>query len=63
VQYKNIKYEEFGQVCHIRLKRPRSGNEIDYQMSREIADVCRRINQDDHIIVVIISGAGGTFSS
>jgi len=63
VQYKNIKYEEYGQVCHICLKRPRSGNEIDRQMGREIADACRRINQDDHIIVVIISGAGGTFYS
>jgi len=63
VQYKNIKYEEYGQVCHIYLKRPRSGNEIDRQMSREIADVCRRINQDDHIVVVIVSGTGGTFSS
>lgn len=63
MQYKNIKYEEFGQVCHIRLKRPRSGNEIDHQMSREIADACRRINQNDHLIVVIVSGAGSTFSS
>lgn len=63
MQYKNIKYEEYGQVCHIYLKRPRSGNEIDRQMSREIADVCRRTNQDDHIVVVIVSGDGGTFSS
>jgi len=31
-------------------------------MSQEIVGACERVSQDDHIVVVIVSGAGNTFS-
>lgn len=63
MQYKTIIHEKKGQVCYITLNRPKVGNAINAQMSRELADVCRTINQDEEIMVVILKGAGGAFSS
>ena len=63
MHYKTIIYEKKGQVCDITLNRPQLGNAINTQMTRELADVCRMINQDEEISVVIIKGAGGAFSS
>lgn len=63
MQYKTIIHEKKGQVCYITLNRPKVGNAINAQMSRELADVCRMINQDEGIMVVILKGAGGAFSS
>jgi len=63
MQYKTIIHEKKGQVCYITLNRPKVGNAINAQMSRELADVCRTINQDEEIMVVILRGAGGAFSS
>ncbi|KPJ53413.1 MAG: hypothetical protein AMJ37_01415 [Dehalococcoidia bacterium DG_18] len=63
MQYKTIIHEKKGQVCYITLNRPKVGNAINAQMSRELADVCRTINHDEEIMVVILRGAGGAFSS
>ncbi len=63
MHYKTILYEKKGQVCYITLNRPQLGNAINTLMSRELADVCRTINQDEEISVVILKGAGGAFSS
>ncbi|TEU02589.1 MAG: enoyl-CoA hydratase/isomerase family protein [Dehalococcoidia bacterium] len=63
MQYKTIIHEKKDQVCYITLNRPKVGNAINAQMSRELADVCRTINQDEEIMVVILKGAGGAFSS
>ena len=63
MQYKTIIHEKKGQVCYITLNRPKVGNAINALMSRELADVCRTINQDKEIMVVILKGAGGVFSS
>ena len=63
MHYKTIIYEKKGQVCDITLNRPQLGNAINTQMTRELADVCRMINQDEEISVVILKGAGGAFSS
>ncbi len=63
MHYKTIIHEKKGQVCYITLNRPQLGNAINTQMTRELADVCRTINQDEEISVVILKGAGGAFSS
>ena len=63
MQYKTIIHEKKGQVCYITLNRPKVGNAINAQMSRELADVCRTINQDEEIMVVILKGEGSAFFS
>lgn len=63
MQYKTIIHEKKGRLCYITLNRQLVGNAIDVQMTREIADVCQMINQDEEIMVVVLKGAGDTFSS
>jgi len=63
MQYKTIIHEKKGQVCYITLNRPKVGNAINAQMSRELTDVCQTINQDEEIMVVILKGEGSAFSS
>ena len=61
--YKTIIYEKKGQIAYITLNRPQEKNAVDAQMSGELADVCRMINQDDGVNVVILKAAGDVFSA
>jgi len=54
-------FEQREQVVRLTLDKPLVGNIIDLQLANELADACRRINQDDAVSVVIITGAGDTF--
>ena len=40
------------------LNRPEANNIINHQLARELDDVCREINQDDDVYVVVVTGAG-----
>ncbi len=48
-------------IARITLNRPNQKNEINLQMGQELDEICRRINQDNDIYVVIIAGAGEFF--
>ncbi len=48
-------------IARITLNRPDVKNEINLQMGQELDEICRRINQDNDIYVVILTGAGGSF--
>lgn len=61
--YKTIVYEKKGQIAYITLNRPGEKNAVDAQMSGELADACRMINQDDGINVVVLKAAGDVFSA
>jgi len=61
--YETIIYNKQGPIAHITLNRPQAENAISAQMTRELADVCRRINQDEEVSVVILKAAGSLFSS
>jgi len=63
MHYKMIIHEKKGAVCYITLNRPQLRNAINTQMTKELADVCQTINQDEEISVVVLKGVGGTFSS
>ena len=57
-------YSKRDHVAHITLNRPEADNSINMQLAREMEAVCCRVNQDDKIYVVIITGAGDrTFCS
>ena len=56
--YTTIIYTKKDHVAHITLNRPEVNNIINQQLARELEDVCRQVNQDDSIYVVIITGAG-----
>jgi enoyl-CoA hydratase/carnithine racemase len=56
--YSTIIYTVKDHVATITLNRPQAGNRLNLEMAQELDDVCRLINQDDDIYVVILSGAG-----
>ena len=53
-----IIYTEREHVATITLNRPEADNVINQQLAQELEEVCRRINQDDNVYVVVITGAG-----
>ena len=53
-----IIYTRKDHIARVILNRAEANNIINQQLARELEDVCRQINQDDDIHVVIIIGAG-----
>jgi len=49
-------------IASITLDRPAAGNAINREIARELEEACGRIKDDDDIYVVILTGAGNTFS-
>jgi enoyl-CoA hydratase/carnithine racemase len=45
-------------VATVTLNRPQAGNNLSLELAQELAEVSRRINQDEAVYVAIISGAG-----
>lgn len=50
-------------VAHVVLNRPRAGNRVNTAMVQELVEAGRIIDQEDVIRVVVLKGAGNTFSS
>jgi enoyl-CoA hydratase/carnithine racemase len=48
-------------IAAITLNRPQQNNVINPQLSQEMQEICRRINQDNDIYVVTITGNGNMF--
>ena len=51
-------YTKKNHVAYITLNRPEVDNIINQQLTQEMEDICCKINQDDDIYVVVITGAG-----
>jgi enoyl-CoA hydratase/carnithine racemase len=56
--YSTIIYTVKDHVATVTLNRPQAGNNLNLELAQELAELCRRINQDDYVYVAIISGAG-----
>jgi len=54
-------YTRKNHIARLTINRPEANNTINQQLSQELAEVCHRINQDDDICVVIITGSGKVF--
>jgi enoyl-CoA hydratase/carnithine racemase len=59
--YRTIHYTKKGHVAIIRLKRPPAGKAVSLEFVRELAEVCDRVNDDEAIYVVILTGTGAAF--
>ncbi len=53
-----ITYRQQEHLAYITLNRPEVGNTINQPLAQELTDICGRINSDDSIYVVVITGAG-----
>jgi len=56
--YSTISYTTKDHVAAITLNRPQAGNRLNLELAQELAEVCRLINQDEAVYVVILTGAG-----
>jgi enoyl-CoA hydratase len=61
VRYKAVVYRKRERIVSITLNRPEVGNAIDANLAGEIRDICSEVSQDEEVMVVTISGAGGAF--
>jgi len=58
VSNSTVIYTKKDHIGSIILNRPEAGNSINPKLAQELEDVCLKINQDDDIYVVTITGAG-----
>ena len=58
MSHEPIQYNNKGYVGYITLNRPEADNAIDLDMAAALQEVCRRVNQDPKVRVVVIGGAG-----
>ena len=56
--YSTVIYTKKDHIAHIALNRPEAGNSINLKLAQELGDICRQINQDEDIYVVVLTGAG-----
>jgi enoyl-CoA hydratase len=56
--YSTVIYTKKDHIGSITLNRPEAGNSINLKLAQELADVCLKVNEDDDIYVVVITGAG-----
>ena len=54
----NVIYTKKDHIAHVTLNRPEVDNAINQQLAQELESICRQINQDDDIYVVLITGTG-----
>ena len=56
-----VKYSKKEHVGVVTLNSPEHGNVIDASVAQELLDICLRINQNDDIYLVVITGTGDKF--
>jgi enoyl-CoA hydratase/carnithine racemase len=56
-----ILVQKSNHIAGITLNRPDEKNAINLQMAQEMDEICRQINADNDIYVVIITGSGNDF--
>jgi enoyl-CoA hydratase/carnithine racemase len=50
-----------GRCLRVTLNRPHSGNRINASMARELIALAERVEDDDHLLMLAICGAGAVF--
>lgn len=58
-----MEFQQRESVATVGLTRPDSGNRIDGETAAELKEVCSNVAQDEGVRLLIITGAGGVFSS
>ncbi len=56
--HSTVIYTKKDHIGDITLNRPEAGNSINLKLAKELEDICLKVNQDDDIYVVTITGAG-----
>ena len=54
-------FSKNGHTAAITLNRPAAGNAVNRELAVELAEACARVQDDDGIYVVVLTGAGKAF--
>jgi enoyl-CoA hydratase/carnithine racemase len=58
MEYQTIIYEVNNQIAYVTLNRPESMNAMNRQMTRDLIEACREIEENADVRVAIFTGAG-----
>jgi enoyl-CoA hydratase len=61
--YENILLEKHGKVTLIRLNRPKALNALSPDLTRELADALDKLESDDDVAVVVLTGSDKAFAA
>ncbi|MSQ11523.1 MAG: hypothetical protein EXR48_02320 [Dehalococcoidia bacterium] len=59
----SVRLERDGPLAWLTLARPRAGNGVDQQLAQELGEACRAVRRDNAVRVLLVTGAGKTFSA
>ena len=62
-EYKNILIEREGNITFLWLNRPDKRNAMSPQLHYDMDDALARLEVDDDVKVVVVTGEGGNFSA
>ncbi|MEN9984693.1 MAG: hypothetical protein RI925_195, partial [Pseudomonadota bacterium] len=62
-QYKTLELTRDGAVTTVWMNRPEVFNAFDEQLIAELTEVCRQLDHDDSVRVVVLAGRGRHFSA
>src|SRR5579883_278432 len=54
----DLLYQFSGGIARITINRPQARNSFTFEMYRKLADICERINSDDAVKILVLTGAG-----
>ena len=63
MEYRRIRFERQDAVGLVTLNRPERANAIDQTMLAELNAACDAVEADDSLRALVVTGAGGAFSS
>ena len=63
MNWQTVLYEKIDNIARITLNRPQKRNAQDYQLILELDEAIKEAERDDEVRVVILAGAGPSFSS
>ena len=58
MSYSAVIYTKKDHIGSITLNRPEAGNSLNLKLAQELEALCLKVNQDDDIYVITITGAG-----
>ena len=58
MEYQTIIYEVKNQIAFVTFNRPESMNAVNRQMTRDLVEACRQVEEDSGIRIAIFTGSG-----
>ena len=61
MNHQTLVFEKRGRIAWLTLNRAEAGNALNLLLANELEEACRKINEDDEIWVVVLTGVGEVF--